>query len=104
LLEKSQEASDVAFADAIEETVRKTRQAAFDRLRSDLAEGGGAETPQEAWALAARLLENPLIHSVVIFRDEEPVFPPLPREPVPLDSLAAPEPPARRALEAVVRE
>jgi signal transduction histidine kinase len=105
LLEKSQESSDAAFADAFEEILRKTRQASFDKLRAELSQGGGAETPIKAWDLAARLLENPLIRSVVIFRDEEPVFPPLAREPAPVESLLTPAPsPKRLALEKTIRE
>lgn len=104
LLEKSQEASDAAFADSFEEILRKTRQAAFERLRADLSQGGDAETPLEAWTLAARLLGNPLVHSVVIFRDEEPVFPPLARDPAPVESLVtASVPPRRLALEQTAR-
>ena len=104
LLEKSQESSDAAFADTFEEILRKTRQASFDKLRAELSQGGGAETPEEAWALAARMLDNPLIQSVVIFRDEEPVFPSLAREPAPVESLTPrPPSPKRAALEKTVR-
>jgi signal transduction histidine kinase len=104
LLEKSQEASDAAFADAFEEILRKTRQASFDRLRADLSQGGAAESPLEAWALAARLLDNPLIHSVVIFRNEEPVFPPLGRDPAPVESLVSESvSPKRKSLEQAAR-
>jgi signal transduction histidine kinase len=104
LLEKSQESSDAAFADAFEEILRKTRQTSFDKLRAELSQGGGGETPAEAWALAARMLDNPLIQSVVIFRDEEPVFPSLARDPAPVESLTTrPVPPKRAALELAAR-
>lgn len=93
LLEKNQESRYEAFADAVERTLRKTRQSYLDRLRTDLSEGGSGETPLEAWTLSARLLENPLIQSAVVFRDEEPVFPRLPADPersvARMDSLAA---------------
>jgi signal transduction histidine kinase len=105
LLEKTQEARYEALADAVEETLRKTRQAYLERLRAELAEGGSGETPLEAWALAARVLENPLIHSAVVFRGEEPVFPSLPRGEIGAraDSLlAAPRP--RHPLERIVRD
>jgi signal transduction histidine kinase len=80
LLEKSQEARYEAFADAVERTLGKTRQSLLDRLRSDLAEGGSGQTSLEAWALATRLLDNPVVQSVVVFRNEEPVFPRLAQE------------------------
>jgi signal transduction histidine kinase len=91
LLEKSQEARYEALAEAVERTLAGTRRSLMDRLKADLAEGGSAETPLEAWALAARLLDNPLVQSVVVFRDEEPVFPRLatPRSSPHLDSLTA---------------
>lgn len=103
LLEKSQEARYEALAEAVERTIAKTHETLFDRLRVDLADGGSAETPLAAWTLAARLLENPLIQSVVVFRNEEPVFPRLAAaEPRPqMDSLLERAPP--HPLEAVVR-
>lgn len=104
LLERAQEARYAAFADAVEQQLRSTRQALMDRLRLDLAAGGGAESPLAAWELAARLLENPLVHSVAVFRNEDLVFPPLASEPsrARLDSLAVePEPP--RLLERAAR-
>lgn len=104
LLEKSQEARYEALADAVERTLADTRQTLFARLQADLAAGGSAETPLAAWALAARLLENPLVQSVVVFRDEEPVFPRLstPDARPGLDSLMT-APGAGHPLEAVVR-
>lgn len=104
LLEKSQEARYEALAEAVERTIAKTRQSLFERLKADLANGGSSETPLAAWALAARLLENPVIQSVVVFRDDEPVFPRLaapPLRPAP-DSLASFSRPAH-PLEALVR-
>jgi signal transduction histidine kinase len=93
LLEKTQESRYEAFADAVERTLRKTRQNHLDRLRADLAEGGSAETPLAAWTLSARLLENPLIQSAVVFRNDEPVFPRMAGDPertaARMDSLAA---------------
>jgi signal transduction histidine kinase len=104
LLEKSQESRYESFADAVEQTLRKTRQAHMDRLRTDLSEGGSGETALEAWALAARLLENPLVRSAVVFRNEEAVFPRLARDPArtSMDSLAA-APGVPHPLERVVR-
>ncbi len=104
LLEKSQEARYEALAEAVERTIDKTRQTLLERLKADLADGGSAETPLAAWALASRLLENPVIQSVVVFRDEEPVFPrlALPQLRPELDSLVAPARPAH-PLEALVR-
>jgi len=104
LLEKSQEARYEALAEAVERTIEKTRQTLLDRLKADLADGGSAATPLAAWALAARLLENPVIQSVVVFRDEEPVFPRLaaPQVRPRLDSLSAPAAPMH-PLEILVR-
>ena len=78
LLEKSQEARYESFADAVEQTLRKTRQTSLDRLRKDLSEGGTAETPVAAWSLASRLLENPLSHSVAVFHGDTALFPRVP--------------------------
>lgn len=104
LLEKSQEARYEALAEGVERTIDKTRQTLLERLKIDLADGGSAETPLAAWALAARLLENPVIQSVVVFRDEEPVFPRLaaPQLRADFDSLAAPVRPPH-PLETLVR-
>jgi signal transduction histidine kinase len=104
LLEKSQEARYEALAEAVERTLTSTRQTLIERLKADLAEGGSAETPLEAWALAARLLENPLVQTVVVFRDEEPVFPRLasPQSGPRLDSLMS-GPGEAHPLEAMVR-
>lgn len=100
LLERSREARYESFAETVEETLRNTRQAHMDRLRDALADGGSAESPQAAWVLAARLIEAPLVHSVVVFRAGLPVFPRLARE-------ASPErrvDPEEHPLEHIVRE
>jgi signal transduction histidine kinase len=78
LLEKSQEARYESFADAVEQTLRKTRQTSLDRLRKDLSEGGAAGSPVAAWSLASRLLENPLANSVAVFHGDSAVFPRMP--------------------------
>jgi signal transduction histidine kinase len=109
LLEKSQEARYESFADAVERTIRKTRQTSLDRLRKDLSEGGGAETPAAAWSLASRLLENPLTHSVAVFHGDTAMFPRMPRnDSGPAESLSPAAKGLRRgprhALEKKVRE
>ncbi len=99
LLERSREARYESFADAMEQTLLKTRNEHMDRVRGALAGGGSAETPLAAWELAARLIELPVVHSAVVFRGETPVFPAPPREP-PVE----PEAFAEHPLENVVRE
>ncbi|MCD6023171.1 MAG: integral rane sensor signal transduction histidine kinase [Fibrobacteria bacterium] len=109
LLEKSQEARYESFADAVDRTIRKTRQAHLERLRKDLSEGGAAETPAAAWSLASRLLENPLTHSVAVFHGDTAMFPRMPRnDSGPAESLSPAAEGLRRgprnALERQVRE
>ncbi len=75
LIEKSLETRYQSFADALTQILRKTRQSHLENLREQLRPGGSAENPEAAWSLAARLLENPMVQSAVVFRGDTAVFP-----------------------------
>ncbi len=75
LIEKSLETRDQSFVDAVSQTLRKTRQSQLESLRDVLRASGSAETPEAAWSLAARLLEDPVVQSVAVFRNDTAVFP-----------------------------
>jgi hypothetical protein len=101
LLEKSLEARYLSCVETLGQLLRKTRQANLDQLREQLLPGGTAETPEQAWTLAARLLGNPLVQSLAVFHGDTAVFP---------RSLAAaadagnPPAPEIRILTAAVRQ
>jgi signal transduction histidine kinase len=75
LIEKSMDTRYQSFADAVSQTLRKTRQLHFEELSQKMRDGGSAETPEGAWSLAAHLLENPMVQSLAVFHGDTAVFP-----------------------------
>ncbi len=102
LLERSLESRHQDFVGAVLQILRKTRQVNMDKLREQLRAGGSTDTPAAAWALTARLLENPMVQSAAVFRGDTAVFP---RDPNPSPNLgAAPGPGAPPALADLARQ
>ena len=79
LIEKSMDDRHMAFVEELGNLLQKIRQLHLDQLRERLRAGGSTGDPLEAWSLASRLLDNPIVQSVVVFRNDSALYPHSPR-------------------------
>lgn len=110
LIEKGLESRNAEFADAVERLLEKTKGEHLSRLQEQLQRSSSSAAPDNYLFLATDLLENPLVQSLAVFRQEEMVFP---RRLLwvdtgeaaasPDDSLELPAP-AREAVSAIQQE
>ena len=110
LIEKSLESRNEEFAEAMQRLLEKTKNEHLARLQEQLQRSSSSAAPDNYLFLATDLLENPLVQSLAVFRQEEMVFP---RRLLWVDSLDAPAAgsdsldlpaPAREAVAAIQQE
>jgi signal transduction histidine kinase len=75
LVEKSLESRNEEFVEAVQRLLEKTESEHLARLQEQLQRSSSASAPDNYLFLATDLLENPLVQSLAIFRQEEMVFP-----------------------------
>jgi signal transduction histidine kinase len=75
LIEKSLENRNEEFLAAVDRTLDKTRGEYLAKLQDQLQRSSSSSTPDNYLFLATDILENPLIQSLAIFRQDEMVFP-----------------------------
>ena len=75
LIEKSLENRNDEFVEAVQRLLEKTESEHLARLQGQLQRASSSSSPDNYLFLATDLLENPLGQSLVIFRQEEMMFP-----------------------------
>lgn len=110
LVEKSLENRNEEFLEAVQRLLEKTKSEHLSRLQEQLQRSSSSAAPDNYLFLATDLLENPLVQSLAVFRQEEMVFPrrllwtdSLETASTGEDSLDLPDP-AREAVAAIQQE
>lgn len=75
LIEKSLESRNEEFVDAVQRLLEKTKAEHLSRLQEQLQRSSSSSSPDNYLFLATDLLENPLVQSLAVFRQEDMVFP-----------------------------
>ncbi|HLP40391.1 MAG TPA: histidine kinase dimerization/phospho-acceptor domain-containing protein, partial [Fibrobacteria bacterium] len=110
LIEKSLETRNEEFVDAVQGLLEKTKSAHLSRLQEQLRRFSSSSSPDNYLFLATDLLDNPLIQSLAVFREDEMVFPRrlqwLDTSDVPAAEVDSPDLPegARHAVELIQQE
>jgi signal transduction histidine kinase len=108
LIEKSLESRNEEFVEAVQRLLERTKGEHLSTLQDQLQRSSSSSAPDNYLFLATDLLENPIVQSLAVFRQEEMVFPRRLRF---LDSLEVPgedsldlPAPAREAVSAIQQE